>query len=86
MVILRSGSDYATQWAGDLAADSGVPLVLAHVVEPVVVPARWQPFVADFESERVATGQRMLARLSASVRDVHSECVVSVGVKVATYA
>ncbi len=67
------------QWAGDLASDIGVAIVLAHVVEPVVVPARWLPVVADFESERVASGQRMLARLSASFRDTPSDCVVSVG-------
>ena len=75
----RESAMAATQWAGDLASDIGVPLVLAHVVEPVVVPPRWQGLVADFESERIASGQRMLARLSASFRDTHSDCVVSVG-------
>jgi nucleotide-binding universal stress UspA family protein len=69
----------ATQWAGDLASDIGVPLVLAHVVEPVVVPPRWQALVADFESDRVASGQRMLARLSASFRDTHNDCIVALG-------
>ena len=75
----RESAMAATQWAGDLASDLSVPLVLAHVVEPVVVPPRWQELVADFESDRVASGQRMLARLSASFRDTHSDCVVSVG-------
>jgi nucleotide-binding universal stress UspA family protein len=75
----RESAMAAMQWAGDLASDIGVPLVLAHVVEPVVVPPRWQALVADFESDRVASGQRMLARLSASFRDTHSDCVVSVG-------
>lgn len=69
----------ATQWAGDLASDISVPLVLAHVVEPVIVPPRWQALVADFESDRVASGQRMLAKLSASFRDTHNDCVVSIG-------
>ena len=75
----RESAMAATQWAGDLASDLSVPLVLAHVVEPVVVPPRWQELVADFESDRVASGQRMLARLSASFRDTHNDCVVSVG-------
>jgi universal stress protein A len=75
----RESAMAATKWAGDLASDLSVPLVLAHVVEPVVVPPRWQELVADFESDRVASGQRMLARLSASLRDTHSDCVVSVG-------
>jgi universal stress protein A len=75
----RESAMAAMQWAGDLASDIGVPLVLAHVVEPVVVPPRWQALVADFESDRVASGQRMLARLSASFRDTNTDCVVSVG-------
>jgi nucleotide-binding universal stress UspA family protein len=75
----RGSAIAATQWAGDLAADIGVPLVLAHVVEPAVVPPWWQALAADFESDLVASGQRMLARLSANFRDTHSDCVVSVG-------
>jgi universal stress protein A len=75
----RQSAMAAMQWAGDLASDIGVPLVLAHVVEPVVVPPPWQASAADFESERVASGQRMLARLSATFRDTRNDCVVSVG-------
>ena len=75
----RESAMAAMQWAGDLASDMGVPLVLVHVVEPVVVSPRWQALVADFESDRVASGQRMLAKLAASFRDTHSDCVVSVG-------
>jgi universal stress protein A len=75
----RESAMAASQWAADLAFDIRVPLVLAHVVEPVVVPPWWQALVAEFESDRVASGQRMLARLSASFRDTHNDCVVSVG-------
>jgi nucleotide-binding universal stress UspA family protein len=75
----RQSAMAAVQWAGDLASDISVPLVLAHVVEPVMVPPRLQELVADFESERVASGQRMLARLSATLRGKHIDCVVSVG-------
>jgi universal stress protein A len=75
----RESAMAAMQWAADLASDISVPLVLAHVVEPVVVPPRWPALVADFESDRMASGQRMLARLSASFRDTHNDCVVSVG-------
>ena len=75
----RESAMAATQWAGDLAFDIGVPLVLSHIVEPVVVPPPWQGLAADFESDRIASGQRMLARLSASFRDTQSDCVVSVG-------
>jgi universal stress protein A len=75
----REGATAAVQWAGDLASDISVPLVLVHVVEPVVVPPWWQALIADFESDRVASGQRMLARLAASYPGTHNECVVSVG-------
>jgi universal stress protein A len=75
----RESAMGAMQWAGDLASDIGVPLVLVHIVEPVVVSPRWQALVADFESDQVAAGQRMLARLAAGFRITHSDCVVSVG-------
>jgi len=75
----RESAMNATQWAADLASDVGAPLVLAHVVEPVVLSPLWEALVADFEDERVASGRRMLARLSASFRDVQTEYVVSVG-------
>ena len=75
----RESAMAAVQWAADLASDISVPLVLAHVVEAVVVPPRWQQLVADFESDRVASGQRMLETLSASFPGTHTDCVVSVG-------
>jgi nucleotide-binding universal stress UspA family protein len=75
----RESAMTATQWAADLATDVAVPLVLAHVVEPVLLSPLWEPLAAEFEDERVSSGQRMLAKLSASFRDAHTECVVSVG-------
>jgi nucleotide-binding universal stress UspA family protein len=75
----RESAMAATQWAGDLASDINVPLVLAHVVERVTAPPRWRALVADFESDRVASAERMLERLSASFPDTHTDCVVSVG-------
>ena len=56
------------------------------MVEPVIVPLRWQELVADFESERVASGQRMLARLAASYPDTRNDCVVWVGPPAETIA
>ena len=75
----RESAMSATQWAADLASDVAAPLVLAHVVEPVLVSPLWEALAADFEDERVASGRRMLARLSASFPDTHTDCVVSVG-------
>jgi universal stress protein A len=75
----RESASAATAWATDLASDLGVPLVFAHVVEPVVVPARWRGLAADFDGDREASGQQMLASLAGSFRHTHNECVVSVG-------
>lgn len=75
----RESALAATRWATDLASDIRVPLVFAHVVKPVAVPARWQALADEFESDRVASARRMLDRLSASFRHAHKECVVTVG-------
>jgi nucleotide-binding universal stress UspA family protein len=75
----RESAMSATQWAADLAGDVAAPLVLAHVVEPMLVSPLWEPLVADFEDERVTSGRRMLARLAASLPDTPSDSVVSVG-------
>ncbi len=75
----RESAMSATQWAADLASDVAAPLVLAHVVAPMLVSPLWEALVADFEDERVASGRRMLARLSASFPDTLTDCVVSVG-------
>ena len=75
----RESATAAMHWARDLASDISVPLVLAHVVEPIVVPPWWRALLDEAESDRVASGQRMLARLSASFRDTHTDSVVSIG-------
>ena len=75
----RASAMAATQWAADLASDLRVPLVLAHVVEPVVVPRIWHALVADFESDSIASGQRRLAWLSANFPTTITDRVVSVG-------
>jgi nucleotide-binding universal stress UspA family protein len=69
----------ATLWAADLASDVNVPLVVAHVVEPVAALESFQPLSADLESERVTSAQRRVAELSATLHDTKSEAVVSVG-------
>jgi nucleotide-binding universal stress UspA family protein len=75
----RESAMAATEWAADLASDLDVPLVLAHVVEPVVVAPQWEALVDDFENENVGAGERMLAKMSASLRNTHTDSVVSIG-------
>ena len=64
----RESAMAATQWAGDLASDISVPLVLAHVVEPVIVPLRWQAVSRRFRKRarriRTANAGEIVRQLS----------------------
>ena len=75
----RESAIAAMEWAGNLAYEIGISLVLAHVVEPVIVPPPWQALVTDFENDRVASGRRMLGRLSATLPNTKNDCVISIG-------
>jgi nucleotide-binding universal stress UspA family protein len=70
----------ALQYAIDIAQEVGVPLVLSHVVTPVVVPSQWQSYVADVDEERTRYAETRLASLAAHLKG-HIECdtVVSIG-------
>ena len=78
-IDFRESALAAMQWAGDLASDVSAPLVLAHVVEPVVVSPLWQPLVADLDSDHVAAARRTLSRLAGGFPDTHNDYVVAVG-------
>lgn len=43
----------AVQYAAEFSLQTQVPLVLAHVVEPVIVPSRWAAYVDDSNEARV---------------------------------
>lgn len=75
----RESATAAMRWADDLASGIGVPLVLVHVVEPVIVSLPWREAGADVERERVASKQRLLERSADTLRNTHVECVVLVG-------
>lgn len=75
----RESATSATAWAANLAADVAVPVVLAHVVEPVLVSPLWQPLVSDFDDERVESARQLLAKVSERFLATHADCLVSVG-------
>jgi nucleotide-binding universal stress UspA family protein len=75
----REGATAALQWASDLAFEMSARVVLAHVVEPVVVPLRWQGLAAEFEGDRIASSQQKLARVAGRLGQTRSQCVVSIG-------
>jgi nucleotide-binding universal stress UspA family protein len=64
----RESAMAATQWAGDLAADISVPLVLAHVVQPVVVPPQVAGISGRFRNRprciRTANAGEVVGQLS----------------------
>jgi nucleotide-binding universal stress UspA family protein len=83
ILIATDFSDASTaagQWAADLAQRLAVPIVLAHVVMPVTVPAQWRSYVAEVDEERVREARVRLDRLSSGLTaTVRREAVVSVG-------
>ncbi|HET9361778.1 MAG TPA: universal stress protein, partial [Vicinamibacterales bacterium] len=67
---------YAAAWAQHL----GVPLVVSHVVTPIVVPSRWQPYAADMDEERVRSAEARCTSLAATnTVAIRCETVVSIG-------
>jgi nucleotide-binding universal stress UspA family protein len=73
-------SSAALHYATGIARQLDVPLVLTHVVAPVVVPPRWQTYVADVDEERTRAAQARLAGLVAPLRgSIECETVVSIG-------
>ena len=73
-------ADAALQWAVQTAGELGVPLILAHVVQPVNVPPQWQSYAAESDEERVAAARSKLVHLSQhSCGSQPCEIVVSIG-------
>jgi nucleotide-binding universal stress UspA family protein len=74
------GSAAALQCATDLAQQLRVPLVLCHVVSPLVVPAQWQSYVAEVDDERTRYARPRLEALSNRLKStIECEAVVSTG-------
>lgn len=55
----------AVEWAGGWAQDLQVPLVVAHAVEPTLVPAQWRSIANESDEARMADARSNLERLSA---------------------
>jgi nucleotide-binding universal stress UspA family protein len=73
-------SRQAVQWAAELAQESGVPLLLAHVVEPVLTPPRWRSYLEEADETRVAHPRVRLKELASEFSSsVPLETDVSLG-------
>ena len=77
---LSDASTDALEWARDLAHTIGSPLLAVHVVEPVAVTQRWQPYLEKAHQDRVADARARLQRqLEPFAGSVKSEGVVEIG-------
>jgi nucleotide-binding universal stress UspA family protein len=73
-------SSNAVQLAAELAREFSVPLVITHVVTPLIVPTQWQPYIEFADEERVTQARE---RLETWLRElpgkIQGEIIVSVG-------
>lgn len=78
-VDLTAASTHQLSVASGLAQAFSVPLILAHVVEPLYVPARVRAAIPGLDAERRADFERRLAELAApfSTRVALEEVIVS---------
>jgi nucleotide-binding universal stress UspA family protein len=73
-------STRALRWAADLAHEVSRPLLLVHVVEPIAVPPRWQPYIVDADHGRVADARAQLDKLTTQFAgSVQCESLVESG-------
>jgi nucleotide-binding universal stress UspA family protein len=79
-VDFTEGSDAAVKWAADLAQELTLPLVLCHVVSPVVVPAQFRSYVVEVDEEQARHAQLQLETLSRQFKGtVAYETFVPIG-------
>ena len=70
----------AAAFAAGLAREFSAQLTVSHVVEPVTVPAQWQPLVEEADRMRAATARTKLEALVEQVcGTLECERVVAVG-------
>jgi universal stress protein A len=73
-------STRALRWAADIAHELARPLLLVHVVEPIVAAPQWQPYVEDADRARVADALAQLEILAKRFAGaVQSESLVERG-------
>jgi nucleotide-binding universal stress UspA family protein len=68
------------QWASELAQEFGIPLLLTHVVEPVMVAPQWRSYLDEADETRVANARARLKRLASELSPSATyETTVSLG-------
>jgi nucleotide-binding universal stress UspA family protein len=70
----------AVQWAADFAEEYAVPLLIVHVVEPVVVASKWRSYMDDGDETRVREARGRLQTLAEQLSGMLAcESVVALG-------
>lgn len=70
----------AVRWAAAFAHERSIPLLLAHVVEPVAVPSQWRTYLEEADEARVAEARIQLHRMAAQIpHHVECETIVALG-------
>jgi nucleotide-binding universal stress UspA family protein len=79
-VDLTAASIHQLTVAGGLAAAFSVPLIVAHVLEPIFIPYRVRMAISGADAERRADAEERLARTARTVAPrVHVEPIVVTG-------
>ena len=76
---LSDASVHAMRWAERFATAYGVPLMLAHVVEPIVVAPQWRLYVRETDEGRVAAANERLDLFAQQICSGRCETIVSLG-------
>jgi nucleotide-binding universal stress UspA family protein len=76
---LSEASIHAIRWAEQIATAHGVPLLLAHVVEPLVVAPQWRSYVQDTGDARIAAARERLAQFAQQLGSTACATIVSLG-------
>jgi nucleotide-binding universal stress UspA family protein len=76
---LNDASVHAMRLAARFATEYDVPLLLAHVVEPVVVAPQWRPYVQETDEGRVAAAREQLEQFAQEICSRPCETIVSLG-------
>jgi nucleotide-binding universal stress UspA family protein len=76
---LSEASIHAIRWAEQFATAYDVPLLLAHVVEPLVVAPHWRSYVQETDDARVAAARERLAQFAHQLGSAACATIVSLG-------
>ena len=76
---LSDASVHAMRLAARFATEYDVPLLLAHVVEPVIVAPQWRPYVQETDARRVAAAHERLEQLAQQICSRPCGTIVSLG-------